>query len=104
MRRYIATIIIISFIITGFSIPAVASERLVVAVAANFILPSGELAKMFQEKTGIAVEVTYASTGKLFGQIVKGAPYDVFLAADGDRWWSGQQNERSARKRTGRPS
>lgn len=86
MRRYIATIIIISsFIIAGFSMPAVAGENLLVAVAANFILPSEELVSMFQDQTGIVVKPTYTSTGKLYGQIIKGAPYDVFLAADEKR-------------------
>ena len=86
MRRYISKItIMISFIILGSSLSAVAGERLLVAVAANFILPSGELTQMFHDRTGIAVEATYASTGKLFGQIVKGAPYDVFFAADEKR-------------------
>ncbi|TSA56651.1 MAG: molybdate ABC transporter substrate-binding protein [Planctomycetaceae bacterium] len=85
MRRYISTIIIISFIILGSSLSAIAGEKLLVAVAANFILPSGELTEMFRDRTGIATEATYASTGKLYGQIVKGAPYDVFFAADEKR-------------------
>jgi molybdate transport system substrate-binding protein len=85
MRHHILKMFIIGFIILGLSLPAVAGEKLLVAVAANFILPSGELTKMFQDRTGIATEATYASTGKLFGQIVKGAPYDVFLAADEKR-------------------
>jgi ABC-type molybdate transport system, periplasmic component len=85
MRRYISNILIIVFIIQGSSLSAIAGERLLVAVAANFILPSGELTEMFKDRTGIAVEATYASTGKLFGQIVNGAPYDVFFAADEKR-------------------
>jgi molybdate transport system substrate-binding protein len=85
MRRYISNIIIITFFILGSSFSAVAGEKLLVAVAANFILPSDELTHMFQDRTGITIEVTYASTGKLYGQIIKGAPYDVFLAADEKR-------------------
>ena len=37
---------------------------------------------MFQEETDLEVVTTYASTGKLFSQIIEGAPYDLFLAAD----------------------
>ncbi|MDD5723173.1 MAG: molybdate ABC transporter substrate-binding protein [Syntrophales bacterium] len=85
MYRYISNILIIGFIILGYSLSAIAGERLLVAVAANFILPSGELTEMFRDRTGIAVEATYASTGKLYGQIVKGAPYDVFFSADEKR-------------------
>lgn len=85
MRRYISELFITALIILGASLPAVAGEKLLIAVAANFILPSGELTQMFQEQTGITVEATYASTGKLYGQIVKDAPYDLFFAADEKR-------------------
>ena len=85
MKRRFFSIIIIAVIILGSSLSAIAGEKLLLAVAANFILPSGELTKMFHERTGILVEATYASTGKLYGQIIKGAPYDVFFAADEKR-------------------
>lgn len=62
-----------------------AAETLKAAVAANFMLPMNEYARIFEEKTGIRVEPTYTSTGNLYGQIVKGAPYDVFFAADEKR-------------------
>jgi len=81
MRRFSATIIVVLAIL-GFSFSAAAGEKLLLAVATNFILPSGELADMFKARTGIPVEATYASTGKLFGQIITGAPYDLFFSAD----------------------
>ncbi len=84
MRRY-CTMIVIALVILGSSFSAAAGEKLLVAVAANFILPSGELTQMFQERTGISVEATYTSTGKLYGQIVQGAPYDLFFSADEKR-------------------
>ncbi|MCK9274607.1 MAG: molybdate ABC transporter substrate-binding protein [Syntrophales bacterium] len=77
--------IAIMMIFSSFLSSAWAGDTLIVAVAANFILPSQELVTMFQKKTGVAVEATYTSTGKLYGQIVKGAPYDLFLAADEKR-------------------
>ena len=85
MRRCITTVITIGFIVFASCLPSAAGEKLLVAVAANFILPSGELTQMFQEQTGIPVEATYTSTGKLYGQIIKGAPYDLFFAADEKR-------------------
>jgi molybdate transport system substrate-binding protein len=85
MHRYISNILIISFIVLGYCCSAIAGEKLLVAVAANFILPSQELTDIFQRRTGVAIETTYASTGKLYSQIIKGAPYDVFLAADEKR-------------------
>ncbi len=85
MRRYLLTITVIVSIILGSSLPVFAGEKLLVAVAANFILPSEELTQMFQDQTGIPVEATYASTGKLYGQITQGAPYDIFFSADEKR-------------------
>jgi len=84
MRRY-STAIISALVILGSSFSAAAGEKLLVAVAANFILPSGEMAEMFEARTGIPVEATYTSTGKLYGQIVQGAPYDLFFSADEKR-------------------
>lgn len=55
------------------------------AVAANFAAPQQELARRFESATGIAVETSLGSTGQLYAQISNGAPYDVFLAADGER-------------------
>jgi len=62
--------------------PLYGAEKLTVAVASNFMLPFEELARIFTSRTDIAVECTFTSTGKLYGQIKTGAPYDLFLAAD----------------------
>jgi molybdate transport system substrate-binding protein len=62
-----------------------AEEKLNMAVAANFMQPVQKIAALFEKKTNIKIEATYASTGKLYSQIVNGAPYDVFLAADEER-------------------
>ena len=59
-----------------------AAESLKAAVAANFMVPFQEIAAAFEEQTKIKVEATYSSTGNLYGQIINGAPYDVFLSAD----------------------
>jgi len=55
---------------------------LLVAQAANFMPAMKEIIPAFEKKTGLKVQATYASTGKLYGQIVNGAPFDLFLAAD----------------------
>lgn len=65
--------------------PTVADEVVTVAVASNFSRPAAELSAKFQDETGIAVRVSSGSTGKLFAQILNGAPYDIFLAADAER-------------------
>lgn len=67
------------------AIPAVAQEKVGVAVAANYIQVFKELAALYEAKTGIKVEAAFASSGILYSQIVNGAPYDLFLSADEDR-------------------
>lgn len=62
-----------------------ANETVTVAVASNFHVTAKEIAMRFEESTGIDVRLSPGSTGKLYAQIVNGAPYDVFLAADIDR-------------------
>ena len=52
------------------------------AVAANFTATMKELAAKFEAKTGDKVTLSFGSSGKLYTQIVNGAPYDVFLSAD----------------------
>lgn len=56
-----------------------------VAVASNFSVAIDEIAAQFTTDTGHRVRLIPASTGKLHAQIVNGAPFDVFLAADSDR-------------------
>jgi len=56
-----------------------------VAVAANFLATAKKLGSAFEEKTGVPVQFSAASTGTLFAQISHGLPYDVFLAADSQR-------------------
>jgi len=53
-----------------------------VAVAANFTAPMQKLAPLFEQQTGHKVVASYGSTGKFFGQINNGAPFEVLLAAD----------------------
>lgn len=53
-----------------------------VAVAANFAAPVAEIAERFAQATGHTVEPIVGSTGLLFAQIERGAPFDAFLAAD----------------------
>lgn len=64
--------------------PAAAGEA-VVAVAANFLEVAERLAAELERETGHRVILVSGSTGKLYAQIVHGAPFDVFLAADAAR-------------------
>lgn len=77
--------LLVAFLFLG-PLNAIASDQKITAgVAANFIVPFGEIAGLFEKETGIHVEPVFASSGKLYAQIINGAPYDVFLSADEDR-------------------
>lgn len=62
-----------------------ASDYVSVAVASNFSRTATELGAQFTAASGIPVRISNGSTGKLYAQIVNGAPFDVFLAADAQR-------------------
>lgn len=53
-----------------------------VAVASNFLAPIKQLAREFEKQSGERLRISAGSTGKLYAQIVNGAPFDVFLAAN----------------------
>ncbi|XPV75151.1 MAG: molybdate ABC transporter substrate-binding protein [Desulfovibrio sp.] len=61
------------------------SRALSIACAANFTKPMSELAHIYSEQNGISVRTTFGSTGMLYGQIINGAPYDLFFSADEKR-------------------
>lgn len=56
-----------------------------VASAANFYPTLNKIKQLFEESTEHKVTIIRGSTGKLYAQIINGAPYDVFLSADSDR-------------------
>jgi len=62
-----------------------AEETLTVAVASNFHSTAKEIATRFAASTDVPVRLSTGSTGKLYAQIVNGAPYDIYLAADAKR-------------------
>lgn len=68
-----------------FPFTVVADDVLTIAVASNFLSTAREIATQFTQATHIPVRMSSASTGVLYAQIVNGAPFDVFLAADTER-------------------
>ena len=57
-------------------------EQLRVAVAANFKPALELLQPEFEQRTGIKLRLSAASSGVLFAQLSHGAPFDIFLSAD----------------------
>ncbi len=90
MAHYRLVIVLLASLPLGFLSavpPAAASEPRVVtvAVASNFKIAADALADAFENASGHRVRLSAGSTGKLYAQIVNGAPFDVFLAADVER-------------------
>ncbi|MGB5558357.1 MAG: molybdate ABC transporter substrate-binding protein [Paracoccaceae bacterium] len=67
------------------SLGGVRAETAIVAVAANFLTTAEIVGEAFTRDTGHEIQLVSGSTGKLYAQIVNGAPFDVFLAADAAR-------------------
>ncbi len=75
-------LILIGIALSGAS---AAAGEVTAAVASNFLSTFRSLTVAFEQTTGHRVRIVSGSTGKLFAQIVHGAPYEVFLSADTKR-------------------
>lgn len=81
MSAYPFKIAILLLIFMMFGVLIQATE-LKVAVASNFLLPAEQIKKLFEAETQHKLNIISGSSGKHFAQIINGAPFDVFLAAD----------------------
>jgi len=72
------------FALLFFALPARAEQALV-AVAANFLAPAEVLARAYEAESGHEIALASGATGQIYAQILHGAPYDAFLAADVER-------------------
>ncbi len=61
------------------------ADKLTVAVASNFYPTLALITSRFELAYPHTLTTIRGSTGKLYAQIIHGAPYDVFLAADVER-------------------
>ena len=58
------------------------ADEVQVAAAANFAAAAQEIGALFAAATGHTARFSFGSSGQLYAQIVQGAPFDLFLAAD----------------------
>jgi molybdate transport system substrate-binding protein len=65
--------------------PITLAEDITVAVASNFTQVLRELALDFQKESEHRVIVASGSSGRLYAQVVNGAPYDLFFSADAEK-------------------
>lgn len=73
--------IIAAFFLAAISTPVFA-EKVLIAVAANFAGAAEIIVQNFNRETGNDARITTGSTGKLYSQIIEGAPFDILLSAD----------------------
>lgn len=84
-RRPLIALWLVLLFFAASNVSADSDETLRVAVASNFGSTAALIADAYTAKTGIGVDLIISSTGKLYAQISRGAPFDVFLSADGRR-------------------
>ena len=58
------------------------AEIIRVAVASNFLKTAQSLSREFEAQSEHSIQLSSGSSGKLYLQISKGAPFDLFLSAD----------------------
>lgn len=64
---------------------SVTAAQLRIAVASNFSSAMQAIANKFEQQSDHHVDLIFGSTGKLYAQIINGAPFDAFFAADIER-------------------
>ena len=67
------------------SATSVISDEIRVAVASNFSGAMKAIVSEYEETSEHKIVLSFGSTGKHYAQIINGAPFDVFLAADSAR-------------------
>jgi len=72
-------------VVCNLGVASAGADELRVAVAANFAGTAQMLIRQYEAETGHVVTQVFGSTGKHYAQILNGAPFDVFLAADVER-------------------
>lgn len=73
---------LIVLLIGMMSLERVVAKEITVAVAANFHSTIKELKKHYEQKSPHRLIIVPGSTGKLYAQIMNGAPFDLFMSAD----------------------
>jgi len=72
---------VLSFVLISSGL-FVKAETVTVAVASNFSATMRAIASEFEHDTGHKLQLAFSSSGKLYAQIIHGAPFQVFLSAD----------------------
>lgn len=82
------------------SLGGLRAETATVAVAANFLTTAELLSEAYERDSGHTIVLVSGSTGKLYAQVVQGAPFDLVLAADTARPKALEDSGLAARRKT----
>lgn len=74
---------LLALVLTLLAGPAGATEPVRVAVTSSFLPTLEVLAQRLEQESGHTMELSSGATGTLYQQVAQGAPFDLFLAADG---------------------
>lgn len=75
----------VALVLASMPCSAARADEVRVAVASNFRPAMTALAARFEQSSRHEIVVIHGSTGKHYAQIVNGAPFDAFFAADAAR-------------------
>jgi len=81
MLKRVVFVVMFAVSLVGPSVAAYSAD-LTVAAASSLVFPMKEIAGYFEKETGKTVAISFGSTGTLSAQISRGAPFDLFFAAD----------------------
>lgn len=60
----------------------ISASEITIAIASNLLGPIEEIAQVYNLKGKNQLKIVSGSTGKLYAQIINGAPFDLFISAD----------------------
>ena len=85
MAKMKLALTLITALIPVLTLAAAHAGEIRVATASNFRDAMSALANQFERGSGHEVSLIFGSTGKHYAQIMNGAPFDAFFAADSER-------------------
>jgi molybdate transport system substrate-binding protein len=84
LRRSLMAAAILGFLVAPFATPFAQPTDITVFAAASLKNALDDAAKLYEQKTGDKVAISYAASSALAKQIEAGAPADIFFSADLD--------------------
>ena len=84
LHIFLSRILISAFVLALVTLPrpSAAETPPVIAAASNLRFVLDDLADIFTRETGLAVRLSFGSSGNITRKISQGAPYQMFLSAD----------------------